>query len=554
MPNTMLTSLDAVQMRAFYAAGHWQSDTIFSSAQAQAAARPDKIAIRDRFRAVTYSQLIEAADRLAADLAASGLRAGSRVAVWLPSRIETAVALLACSRSGFVCCPSLHRDHTVGEIRDLMLRMRASALICETGYGADADRRDIIAESAGVSSLKKIYRLDPLRAETTALFADLPAVEPRPVDENPDTVVYLAFTSGTTGQPKGVMHTDNTLLANARALSHDWSLGAESVIYSMSPLSHNLGFGAAIMTFARGGEFVIHDVPRGGSLVDRIVETGGTFMIGVPTHAIDLLAEVQKRGLTKLGRVMGFRISGASVPPSVAGGLLAHGIVPQSGFGMTEAGSHHYTLPDDDAETICNTSGRACDGYEIRIFDQDNVDLELGPGQNGQIGGRGASLMLGYFDDQEVTESCFNSTGWFMTGDIGWMDEKGYLRVTGRKKDIILRGGHNIYPAKIEALVMQHEGIERAAAIPVPDDRLGEKVCLSVVIRQGLELSWDDILAHLDHLGLSKYDMPEYVLKLDHMPLTPSGKILKRELVSAIADGKLKPEPVRFKSGQSAQA
>ncbi len=554
MPNTMLTSLDAVQMRAFYAAGHWQSDTIFSSAKAQAAARPDKIAIRDRFRAVTYSQLIEAADRLAADLAASGLRAGSRVAVWLPSRIETAVALLACSRSGFVCCPSLHRDHTVGEIRDLMLRMRASALICETGYGADADRRDIIAESAAVSSLKKIYRLDPLRAETTALFADLRAVEPRPVDENPDTVVYLAFTSGTTGQPKGVMHTDNTLLANARALSHDWSLGAESVIYSMSPLSHNLGFGAAIMTFARGGEFVIHDVPRGGSLVDRIIETGGTFMIGVPTHAIDLLAEVQKRGLTKLGRVMGFRISGASVPPSIAAGLLVHGVVPQSGFGMTEAGSHHYTLPDDDAETICNTSGRACDGYEIKIFDQDNVDLELGPGENGQIGGRGASLMLGYFDDQEVTESSFNSTGWFMTGDIGWMDDKGYLRVTGRKKDIILRGGHNIYPAKIEALVMQHEGIERAAAIPVPDDRLGEKVCLSVVIRQGLELSWDDILAHLDHLGLSKYDMPEYVLKLDHMPLTPSGKILKRELVSAVADGKLKPEPVRFKSGQSAQA
>lgn len=552
MPNTMLTSLDAVQMRAFYAAGYWQSDTIFSSAKAQAAARPDKIAIRDRFRAVTYSQLIEAADRLAADLAASGLRAGSRVAVWLPSRIETAVALLACSRSGFVCCPSLHRDHTVGEIRDLMMRMRASALICETGYGADADRRDIIAEAAGVSSLKKIYRLDPLRAETTALFADLPAVEPRPVDENPDTVVYLAFTSGTTGQPKGVMHTDNTLLANARALSHDWSLGAESVIYSMSPLSHNLGFGAAIMTFVRGGEFVIHDVPRGGSLVDRIIETGGTFMIGVPTHAIDLLAEVQKRGLTKLGRVMGFRISGASVPPSVAAGLLAHGIVPQSGFGMTEAGSHHYTLPDDDAETICNTSGRACDGYEIRIFDQDNVDVELGPGQNGQIGGRGASLMLGYFDDQEVTESSFNSTGWFMTGDIGWMDEKGYLRVTGRKKDIILRGGHNIYPAKIEALVMQHEGVERAAAIPVPDDRLGEKVCLSVVLRQGLELSWDDILAHLDRLGLSKYDMPEYVLKLDQMPLTPSGKILKRELVSAVMEGKLTPEPVRFKAGQSA--
>jgi acyl-CoA synthetase len=228
--------------------------------------------------------------------------------------------------------------------------------------------------------------------------------------------------------------------------------------------------------------------------------------------------------------------------------LLAHGIVPQSGFGMTEAGSHHYTLPNDDAETICNTSGRACDGYEIRIFDQDNSDLELGPGQNGQIGGRGASLMLGYFDDQETTEGSFNSAGWFMTGDIGWMDEKGYLRVTGRKKDIILRGGHNIYPAKIEALAMQHAGIERAAAIPVHDDRLGEKVCLSVVVRQGVDLGWDEILQHLDHLGLSKYDMPEYALKLDHMPLTPSGKILKRDLVSAVVEGKLRPEPVRFRS------
>src|SRR6202000_161874 len=117
---------------------------------------------------------------------------------------------------------------------------------------------------------------------------------------------------------------------------------------------------------------------------------------------------------------------------------------------MTEAGSHHYTLPSDPPDLICETSGRACDGYEIRIFSREDQNVEIPAGEIGQIGGRGASLMLGYFDDQATTEQWFNADGWFMTGDIGWMDEAGYLRVTGRKKDIIIRGGHNIYPAKIE--------------------------------------------------------------------------------------------------------
>jgi acyl-CoA synthetase (AMP-forming)/AMP-acid ligase II len=301
------------------------------------------------------------------------------------------------------------------------------------------------------------------------------------------------------------------------------------------------------MTLMRGAEFVVHDALRGEGLVDRIVETQATFVIGVPTHAIDLLAELRTRGLKSLGAVKGFRISGAAVPPSVAAGLLEHGVVPQSGYGMTEAGSHNYTLPDDTAERICETSGRACAGYEIRIFAQDNPELELPPGEIGQIGGRGAGLMLGYFDDQEMTESAFNAAGWFMTGDLGWMDDEGYLRITGRKKDIIIRGGHNIYPARIESLVLRHQAIERAAVLPIADARLGEKVGLFVVLRAGKSVSAEEMLSHLDACGLSKYDMPEYFLVLDHIPLTPSNKVLKRDLVDAIADGRLQPSPVRFK-------
>jgi len=259
------------------------------------------------------------------------------------------------------------------------------------------------------------------------------------------------------------------------------------------------------------------------------------------------LSEIRSRGLKQLGKVKGFRISGASVPPSVAAGLLDHGVVPQSGYGMTEAGSHHYTVPSDDAQLICETSGRACSGYEVKIFSQDDPDKELPAGETGQIGGRGASLMLGYFDDQESTENSFNRSGWFMTGDLGWMDEKGYLRITGRKKDVIIRGGHNIYPARIEALAMRHDLIDKAAALPVSDERLGEKVCLAVVLRKQDGLTPEALLDHLDDAGLSRFDMPEFVLMLDKMPLTPSGKILKRDLVTGVAEGKLSPVPVRFK-------
>jgi acyl-CoA synthetase len=359
--------------------------------------------------------------------------------------------------------------------------------------------------------------------------------------------VYLAFTSGTTGEPKGVMHSDNTLLAPVRALAADWSLDGGATVYSLSPLSHNLGFGAMVLALTHGGELVVHDLPRGASLADRLAETGATFVFGVPTHAIDLLAELRERGTETLGRLRGFRISGAAVPPVVAQGLLEHGIVPQSGYGMTEAGSHHYTRPDDPPEVIVGTSGRACAAYEVRIVSQEDPDVELPNGEIGQIAGRGASQMLGYFGDQFVTEESFNSTGWFLTGDLGWLDDHRNLRITGRKKDLIIRGGHNIYPSRIENLAHRHEDVAQAAVIPVPDERLGEKVCLVVTGAGGRSVDPEQLLAHLDAAGLSKYDMPEYFAQVPAMPLMPSGKVLKRRLQEWVDQGELAPTPVRFR-------
>jgi len=282
------------------------------------------------------------------------------------------------------------------------------------------------------------------------------------------------------------------------------------------------------------------------SALDWIIETGATYVMGVPTHAIDILDEARRRGLDRLGQVSVFYMGGAAIPRETVRALIAMGITPQNVYGMTENGAHQYTRPDDDIDTIIDTCGAACAGYEVRIFDQENADAELPPGEIGEIGGRGACLMLGYFDDQRSTEQSFNRGGWFMTGDLGVLDARGRLRIVGRKKDIIIRGGRNIHPARIEDLARSHPAVSKVAAFPVADPRLGEKVCIAIVARPDLPLGADELLRHLHERGLSKYDMPEYFVALDALPLTASGKILKRALIEQVRAGLLRPAAVRW--------
>jgi len=543
MSNTILSLLSRERLDEHYRSGFWRHDTIYSLLMQHASRSPDHFALRDRTRRLTYRGLLTAVDAFAADLAGRGERLGERVSVWLPSSIETAVALLACSRNGYVCCPSLHRENTVAEVSALLERTRSAALLARPGYGADADQQDIFSMARRLPFVRHVYRLEAGQR----LELDVGGRQAAPPSEDPDRVIYLAFTSGTTGVPKGVMHSDNTLLANARAVAADWRLGAHSVIYSLSPLSHNLGIGALVTAMAIGAELVVHDLPTGESLLDRLLETCATYLVGVPTHAIDLLSELRARNFPAALAVKGFRISGAAVAGEVIAELMRHGIVPQSGYGMTETCSHQYTLPEDDPRRIVETVGRCCSGFEIKIWREDEPDIEAPPGEIGQIGSRGASLMLGYFDNQIATEQAFNRHGWLMTGDLGCVDDEGYLRLCGRLKDVINRGGRKIYPAPIEALALCHPAVERAAAFPVKDGRLGEKVCLAVVYRHSVAPGGKAILAHLNTAGLSKFDMPEYLLELDQMKLTPTGKVIKRDLVEGVQQARLCPVPVRWR-------
>jgi acyl-CoA synthetase (AMP-forming)/AMP-acid ligase II len=542
MRSPVLSLLNADEIRRHTRSGFWRDETIYAITRNHALRAPDSIAVRDHFQCISYGELITTADRLARDLERHGLRAGQRVLLWQPTRIESVVALLACSRNGYVWCPSPHRNHTVAEVVSLIERTRAAALIHQPGYAAD--RHDIESEIPALPSLRRVLRLEPPAA--APMLATLAAADGgSAANTDSNCVSYLAFTSGSTGAPKGVMHSDNTLLAASRAIVVDWHIDATSIVYSMSPLSHNLGVGTLVMALLAGAELIIHDLPKGKSLLDRLVETKATYLVGVPTHAIDLLDELRRRGSSPLERVKGFRISGAAAPGPVMAELLAFGVLPQSGYGMTETCAHQYTLPTDDPKLIIETSGRACPGYELRIWDADDCDAEAKPGEIGEIGGRGASLMLGYYDDQASTERSFNAHGWFMTGDLGWLDANGYLRITGRKKDVIIRGGQNINPARIEDLVMRHDAVERAAAVPVADARLGEKICLAVMFRSGRKANAEQILDHLETAGLARYEMPEFFIDCPEIPLMPNGKIQKLDIVKWIASGQVVPDPVR---------
>jgi acyl-CoA synthetase len=318
------------------------------------------------------------------------------------------------------------------------------------------------------------------------------------------------------------------------------------VLLSLSPLSHHIATVALAQSLAAGMELVVNAPPSGMTPLDWIVATGATYVMGVPTHAMDILGEMRRRGIETLGKVKTFYMAGSPIPREVAQAFLDRGVTPQNVYGMSENSSHQYTLPTDPAETIVATCGRACRAYEIRLFDQENPDLEVAPGEIGEIGGRGACLMLGYFDNQEATEESFNRGGWFLSGDLGRFDENGCLEIVGRKKDLIIRGGHNIHPAKIEDLAMRHRAVARAAAFPVADVRLGEKVCLSVIFHEGIEAEAQELLAHLHQAGLSRYDMPEYFIAMTAYPLTASGKVLKRELVEWARAGRIKPSSVRW--------
>ncbi len=529
-----LTLHDPVTARSYYTSGLWTEDTFYSLLARWAERRPDAMALRDGHQRLDWLSLKARVDALADDFAACGIGSGDRVSIWMSNRVEAVIAFLACSREGIACNPSLHRSYTCNEIVGLLKDLQSSALITEEGWGADPGQKDFLAMLAELPFLRRVYASHAL--PRTRQGAD------RAPHGNPDSIAYLAFTSGTTGRPKCVMHSSNTLLANARDLVRDWRLDDSCVLLTLSPLSHHIAWVAVSQWLVCGAELVTDIAPAGMSRLDWIVETGATYVMGVPTHAMDILVEQKQRGMSRIGSVEIFYMAGAPIPDVVARAFVDQGITPQNVYGMTECSSHQYTHPDDPKDVWISTCGRGGPAYEVRIWDPEDPDCEVERGQTGEIGGRGAAMMLGYYANQQATDKTFNRHGYLMSGDLGSMDADANLRIEGRIKDLIIRGGHNIYPSRVEALALTHPAVVKAAAFGVADERLGEKVCLTIIG----DISKEEMLLHLAAENLSKFDMPEWFLSVAELPLTASGKILKRELSEMVRRGELSPEPVRY--------
>ncbi len=524
--------------RRYYDTGLWANDTFYTLLAGQVVSAPDGIAIQDGSKQLTWLALKARVDALADNFVSLGLEPGDRVCLWLGNRVEAVIAFLACNREGFACNPSLHKTFTCAEIVQLLNRLSAKVLVTEAGWGADRDRVDFAAALKQVPTLKKVY--EPQSYPSHILIHD------RPTFDDPDAVAYLAFTSGTTGEPKCVMHSSNTLLANARDLIRDWAIGRDEVILSLSPLSHHIAWVAVAQWLLCGCRLVTNDPPHSSSggqqTLDWILQTEATYLMGVPTHAIDLIAALKQRGLKHMGAVRKFYLAGAPIPASVCEAFVAMDIKPQNVYGMTENSSHQYTHPSDRVDVAINTCGRGGSAYQVQIFATEDAERKVDVGVTGQIGGRGATLMLGYFDNQTATEQSFNAQGYFLSGDLGCLDAAGNLSIVGRVKDTIIRGGHNIYPAHIEAAALSHPLVDKAAVFGVADERLGERVCLAVL---GGEVDAQSVLEHMANQGLSKFDMPEWFIQLDTLPLTASGKVLKRSLVEQVSQHRLLPVRVR---------
>lgn len=259
----LLTLHDPAEARAFYAAGLWHDETFYALLAKHADQRPDAKALRDSARHLTWRELKDWVDAIADAFHEAGVRPGERVALWASNRSEVVAAFLACSRQGYVCNPSLHRNYTVEEIAGLLGRVRAAAAVIEDGWGADTDRHDPVAAVSELPDMRRVFRLPKARESGELPAAGTPPRNLREPDSNPDSVCYLAFTSGTTGRPKGVMHSDNTLLTNCRDLVRDWGHDHSTVLLTLSPLSHHIAWVAVGQWLVAGMQLVVDDPAPG---------------------------------------------------------------------------------------------------------------------------------------------------------------------------------------------------------------------------------------------------------------------------------------------------
>ncbi|WP_037370773.1 AMP-binding protein [Amycolatopsis orientalis] len=522
------------------AAGYWRDLVITDFLDEHAAATPDKIAFVDSRRQVTFAELKAEADAFALGLRESGVGTGDVVSFQLPNWIEWIVVHYAATRIGAISNPliPIYREREVGFMVGLA---KPKAVVVPREFrGFDYP--------AMIRRLAKDWDFDPElvvlgeeswdRVVAAGEGADpgvLPDLRPDPND-----VTLLIFTSGTTGEPKGVMHTHNTMVAANDPLPARLGVGPGSVLHMASTLAHLTGFlYGARLNVQSGATCVLQDVWDAAAFVDLVERHGITYTSAATPYLHDLVSapNLAERDTSSLVR---FCCMGAPIPRAMVREAKQKlpGLVVVGGWGQTEEGLVTIGIPGDPADKIIETDGYPWPGMEIRVVDAAGVERPAG--EEGALQVRGPFVFVGYAERldlarQQMVPAADDRGDWFDTGDLAYLDADGYLRISGRTKDVIIRGGENIPVAYVENVLYEHPSVDAVAVVAVPDPRLQERACACVVLKTGAELTFAQLQTFLAEKGVAKQYWPEKLVVLDALPTTASGKVQKFQLREQVA-------------------
>jgi cyclohexanecarboxylate-CoA ligase len=532
------------------AMGLWHDRTINDDLDACIARSPDKLALTalrledgttTRF---TYRELGRMADRIAVGLARLGVGRGDVVACQLPNWWQFTLTYLACSRLSAVMNPLMH----IFRERELSFMLRhgaAKVLIVPSRFRGFDFEQMAAGLKAGLPELAHVVVVGGGDANSFDALLSGPEWEKAPdaaailtrSRPGPDDVTQLIYTSGTTGEPKGVMHSANTTMANIVPYAQRLGLGADDVVFMASPMAHQTGFMYGLMMpVVLGASAVLQDIWEPRQAIAAINAEGASFTMASTPFLSDLAKTVAESGVP-VPTLRVFLCAGAPIPgPLVEQARAALGAKIVSAWGMSENGAVTLTRLGDDDERSIHTDGCPLPGVEIKVVDVDG--LALPAGEVGRLMLRACSNFGGYLKRPQLNGT--DAHDWFDTGDLARIDERGYVRIAGRTKDVIIRGGENIPVVEIEALLYRHPDIGMAAIVAYPDERLGERACAVVVPKPGRAVDLPSIVEFLKREKVAVQYIPERLIVRESMPSTPSGKIQKfklRELLRADESG-----------------
>jgi acyl-CoA synthetase (AMP-forming)/AMP-acid ligase II len=509
------------QRAAFYQSGIWASEDLWRAACATADRWPDAEAYVDSTERITWGELVDRSAALARFFLHRGIGAGDVVAVQLPNWVEYPLVRYATSAAGAVLL-SLPPDAGPQRTAHLLQLCRAKALI--TSAEPAPGVRDSLAPPGLVLSARATFRAG---VDLSSAARD---GGQRPLGGDPDSVDLLMGTSGTTGTPKLVMRTPNCFLAMSRSLVRRTGLDHDDTLMITAPIAQGMGYMHGIAEAALSGcRVVLLESLRAEAMLDAIERERVTVQSAVPTLAIRLLA-LPRLDTADTSSLRCHLNGGAVLPPETARDLEERaGCRILNLYGSLDIGVATMTSPQTDLpEARHTTVGQVVEATEFRLLGPDGE--QAAPGETGEVVIRGANTAVGYFADPQGTARAFDAEGWGHLGDLGSVNAAGYLRISGRLKDVIIRGGHNVSAPEVEGVARDHPVVLDAAAVGYPDPELGERCAIFVVLLAGSTLDLAGLLTFFAERGVPKRDWPERLEVVTEFPLDPQGKVRKAQL------------------------